>query len=45
MYGEDNDVEMNLEGSTNATTADEEINTGTTVHVDTSGLQSRNRWR
>jgi len=44
-YGEDNDVEMNLEGSMNATTADEEINTGTTAHVDTSGLQSINRWR
>lgn len=44
-YGEDNDIEMNLEGTTNATTVDEEINTGTTVHVDTSGLQSRNRWR
>lgn len=44
-YGEDNDVEMNLEGSMNVTTAEEETNTGTTAHVDTSGLLSRNRWR
>jgi hypothetical protein len=44
-YGVENDVEINLEGSINATTADEEINTGITTHVDTSGSQSRNRWR
>jgi hypothetical protein len=44
-YGVENDVEMHLEGSINDTTADEEINTGITTHVDTSGSQSRNRWR
>jgi hypothetical protein len=44
-YGVENDVEINLEGSINDTTADEEINTGITTHVDTSGSQSRNRWR
>ncbi|MCI02602.1 hypothetical protein A2U01_0023635, partial [Trifolium medium] len=35
-YGVENDVEINLEGSINATTADDEINTGITTHVDTS---------
>ncbi|WJX48274.1 hypothetical protein P8452_34863 [Trifolium repens] len=44
-YGVENEVEMHLEGSINDTTADEGINTGITTHVDTSGLQSRNRWR
>ncbi|XP_058732253.1 uncharacterized protein LOC131603836 [Vicia villosa] len=43
--GEDNDVEMKLEGSMNATQDSEEINMGTTTYVDTSGSQSRNIWR
>jgi len=45
-YGEDNDVEMNLDdGLMSAATAIEEINTGSTTHVYTSGLQSINKWR
>jgi len=44
-YGEDNEVDMNLDELMNSATADEEINTGSTTHVYNSGLQSRNKWR
>ncbi|RHN43636.1 hypothetical protein MtrunA17_Chr8g0390051 [Medicago truncatula] len=44
-YGEDNEVDMNLDELMNSATVDEEINAGSTTNVFTSGLQSRNKWR
>ena len=38
--GEDNGVDVYLEGSKNYATADEEFNPGTFTHVDTSGINS-----
>ncbi|KAK7251532.1 hypothetical protein RIF29_34821 [Crotalaria pallida] len=43
--GEDNNVELNLEGTKNDSTAYEESNTGTIIYVDASGVNPQLRYQ